>query len=277
MALYENTIKRESSLDKPDKIQEAYENMLMEERKFEFPAFQAKMKQFTNPKLFIQFRDTVLDSKPFKALTDNDQARVRKMFADRAKEKFGRLPEDTNPNEDILLEATTEAKFIRDEIKKRFKLTNRDVAVKAHNYSMGSSVRVEIKSPKALPFYNKIKEIGSSKERVHRDDFGNILGGGNTYIFVEIDWKFRDKLIKKIEMDFLKQVTGDYMNDIGTNTISMYGDYAIYKEKGKKEFHAIHKKKSSAGRALFSVIEAAGALLHLMLEYDDVTALKKLV
>ena len=56
MALYENTIKRESSLDKPDKIQEAYENMLMEERKFEFPAFQAKMKQFTNPKLFIQFR-----------------------------------------------------------------------------------------------------------------------------------------------------------------------------------------------------------------------------
>ena len=192
MALYENTIKRESSLDKPDKIQEAYENMLMEERKFEFPAFQAKMKQFTNPKLFIQFRDTVLDSKPFKALTDNDQARVRKMFADRAKEKFGRLPEDTNPNEDILLEATTEAKFIRDEIKKRFKLTNRDVAVKAHNYSMGSSVRVEIKSPKALPFYNKIKEIGSSKERVHRDDFGNILGGGNTYIFVEIDWKFRD-------------------------------------------------------------------------------------
>ena len=28
MALYENTIKRESSLDKPDKIQEAYENML---------------------------------------------------------------------------------------------------------------------------------------------------------------------------------------------------------------------------------------------------------
>ena len=277
MALYENTIKRESSLDKPDKIQEAYENMLMEERKFEFPAFQAKMKQFTNPKLFIQFRDTVLDSKPFKALTDNDQARVRKMFADRDKEKFGRLPEDTNPNEDILLEATTEAKFIRDEIKKRFKLTNRDVAVKAHNYSMGSSVRVEIKSPKALPFYNKIKEIGSSKERVHRDDFGNILGGGNTYIFVEIDWKFRDKLIKKIEMDFLKQVTGDYMNDIGTNTISMYGDYAIYKEKGKKEFHAIHKKKSSAGRALFSVIEAAGALLHLMLEYDDVTALKKLV
>jgi len=180
-------------------------------------------------------------------------------------------------NEDILVEATTEAKFIRDEIKKRFKLTNRDVAVKAHNYSMGSSVRVEIKSPKALPFYNKIKEIGSSKERVHRDDFGNILGGGNTYIFVEIDWKFRDKLIKKIEMDFLKQVTGDYMNDIGTNTISMYGDYAIYKEKGKKEFHAIHKKKSSAGRALFSVIEAAGALLHLMIEYDDVTALKKLV
>ena len=122
MALYENTIKRESSLDKPDKIQEAYENMLMEERKFEFPAFQAKMKQFTNPKLFIQFRDTVLDSKPFKALTDNDQARVRKMFADRAKEKFGRLPEDTNPNEDILLEATTEAKFIRDEIKRDLNL-----------------------------------------------------------------------------------------------------------------------------------------------------------
>jgi hypothetical protein len=204
MALYENTIKRESSIDKPDRIQEAYENML-----------------------------------------------------------------------DTLLEARNEAQVIRDEIKKRFKLTSRDVSVRS---SRGSAVNVEIKTAKALPYYNKIKEIGKSQEKIDYDEYtGSILRGGNLFIFVEIDWKFRDKLIKKIEMDFLKKVTGDYMNDIGTNTINLYGNYAIYKEKGKKEFRAIHTKKGSAGRPLYSVIEAAGALLHLMLEYDDVTALKKLV
>ena len=67
---------------------ESFKDFMESASKFQFPNFQAKMKQMTNPKNFKAFVDTVLDSKNFKNLTDEDQGRVQKMIRDRAKEKF---------------------------------------------------------------------------------------------------------------------------------------------------------------------------------------------
>jgi hypothetical protein len=72
---------------------ESFKDFMESASKFQFPNFQAKMKQMTNPKNFKAFVDTVLDSKNFKNLTDEDQGRVQKMIRDRAKEKFGKMPE----------------------------------------------------------------------------------------------------------------------------------------------------------------------------------------
>jgi len=58
------------------------------------------------------------------------------------------------------------------------------VSVRADNYSMGSSVYVEVKDPTAD--YEAIQDIALQQESIRRCDFsGEILSGGNTYIHVK--------------------------------------------------------------------------------------------
>ncbi len=76
------------------------------------------------------------------------------------------------------------AKEIRDELRAAG-VPARAVSVRSDNFSMGSSVNVEIKS---LDVSYAVVEAGASKhDRVSRDGFGEILGGGNMYVTVRVD------------------------------------------------------------------------------------------
>lgn len=76
---------------------------------------------------------------------------------------------------------------IRAEIKRAHGLGARDVSVRADNYSMGSSIRIEIKSPRAFDLRLEIQRVASGHERVHRDEAtGEILSGGNRFVHVDV-------------------------------------------------------------------------------------------
>lgn len=180
----------------------------------------------------------------------------------------------------LMNEGKEEAAAIREVLKNKFKLTNRDVSVKARHGGTSSSVTVSLKSTKALPFMKKIEEIGRGKESYQRDQAtGSILAGGNTFIFVELDYKFRGILVKKIEAEINKNITDEFMNgEGGGNSIKIYGDYQVVKDRQKKDdqFYVLHSKSHSVGSNVFSIIEAAARLLYLMLKNEDVKNLKKL-
>ena len=180
----------------------------------------------------------------------------------------------------LLTEGKEEAKAIRDALKTQFKLTNRDVSVKARSGGTSSAVNVTIKGPKALPYWKKIEEIGRGQEHYQRDQVTQtILAGGNTFVFVNLDWKFRDKLIKKIEAEISKKITDEFMHgEGGGNAIKVYGDYTVVKDRQSKDdqFWVTHSKSHSAGPNVRSIIEAAGRVLHLMLKNEDAKNLKKL-
>lgn len=60
--------------------------------------------------------------------------------------------------------------------------TSRDVSVRADYFSLGSAIRVVIKNP-AVPLAT-VKTLAESHERIDRDQWGDILGGGNRYVDV---------------------------------------------------------------------------------------------
>lgn len=166
-------------------------------------------------------------------------------------------------------------KEIRELLKKKFGLTNRDVSIR---YS--GSIDIKLKTVKALPYMNKIKEAAEKHESYQRDQVtGAILRGGNTFAFVTLDWKFRDKLVKQIEAEISKKITDEFMyGEGGGNSITVYGAYEVVKWRNRPSdaFGVIHKKQASAGPVQRSIMEAAGRVLHLMLEFEDEKALKKL-
>ena len=59
---------------------------------------------------------------------------------------------------------------------------SRDVSIRADSYSLGSSIRVVIKNP-AVPLH-VVKRLAETHENIHRDEHGEILGGGNRFVDV---------------------------------------------------------------------------------------------
>lgn len=177
----------------------------------------------------------------------------------------------------LMNEGNEKTSDIRTVLKKELGLTNRDVSVRMR--SGGGSIGVTLKTTKALPYMQKIKEVSEKHESYQRDQAtGTILRGGNTFVFVELDWKFRSRLVKQIEAEINKKVTDEFMNgEGGGNTITVYGNYDVYKDRQsiKDEFRVV-TKSSSAGPPQYSIIEAAGRVLHLMIKNEDIKALKKL-
>lgn len=180
--------------------------------------------------------------------------------------------------EQVLAEAKKEgpAYEVREALKKQFGLTSRDVSVR----SKRGSIDITLKTVKALPYMKKIKNISSQHERYQLDQATQtILRGGNTFVFVNLDWKFRDRLVKQIEAEISKKITDEFMHgEGGGNTITVYGNYEVVKWRNTSsdEFGVLHKKQSSAGPIQRSIMECAGRVLHLMLEFEDEKALKKL-
>lgn len=60
--------------------------------------------------------------------------------------------------------------------------SSRDVSVKSEYYSMGSSIRVVIKNPTVPSAV--VESIANEHESIDRDQWGEILSGGNRFVFV---------------------------------------------------------------------------------------------
>lgn len=79
--------------------------------------------------------------------------------------------------------------------------TSKDVGVRSHLYSMGSSIYVTIKNP-TIP-KSVVTDIAKSHERIDRDHFGEILSGCNRYVSVS----YSDDALKALGAQWLSAVT----------------------------------------------------------------------
>lgn len=167
---------------------------------------------------------------------------------------------------EYLEEGASEALRIRTALKKGLKLSNRDVSVKARSGGMSSAVNVSIKNMKALQLKTKIEEIGSKEEYYTRDEAtGEILGGGNTFIFTEIDYKFRQELAKKIQVEFDKVNKKTPLDDVEHGSIKLFKTFEIIKPSNggffaslpKKHIHSEIRDIKYISGAIFSLISQA--------------------
>lgn len=77
---------------------------------------------------------------------------------------------------------TEHAAEIRATLKREHGWTPRQVSIRAQYFSLGSSIDVTVKDPAiSLPV---VKVIAEQAEVIHRDGFGEILGGANRYVSV---------------------------------------------------------------------------------------------
>ena len=127
---------------------------------------------------------------------------------------------------EFLNEGNDEAKLIRGILKKEFGLSSRDVSVKTDKAGFSTSVTVSIKTSKALGFLSKIKNLAKDHKKVDHDQAtGEILGGGNTFIFTEIDYKFEVQLKDMVDAEFKKQTKGEFSI---TDQVTLFGTFVIH-------------------------------------------------
>jgi hypothetical protein len=127
---------------------------------------------------------------------------------------------------ELINEDKETAKIIRTKLKSELGLSSRDVSVKSRNGGYSSAVNVSIKTLKALSVKQKIEELGQGNENYETDSAsGEILSGGNTFIFTEIDWKFKDELGEKIQAEFEKVTKGEFNDD--SKDVLLYKTFRI--------------------------------------------------
>ena len=142
------------------------------------------------------------------------------------------------------------AKIFRDIVKEKYGLTSRDVSITAKNIH---AVNVSIKSMKGIHYKKQLEVMGKSKEKIDRDErSGEILSGGNTFVFVKIDWNFRkelwnvvDKEVKKLPKDFLELNNTEKSNRV---TIFDYIDIMKVDFRGKPEGYSVINSTSTTLR-----------------------------
>jgi len=140
---------------------------------------------------------------------------------------------------EFLLEGKEEASAIRQVLKSKFGLSSRDVSVTSKYGGYSSSVTVSIKTAKGLPYFNKIEDIGKGQERYEVDQVSQeILAGGNTFVFVQIDRKLEKTLTDSIKKEIEKQskgnfAEGDRLTLFKTFTVDYYDDRTFIVGAGK--------------------------------------------
>ena len=107
---------------------------------------------------------------------------------------------------------------IRHKLKKDFGLGVRDVSVTCSNYSMGSSVSIKAKSPRAAKMFRELEAIGSEAEEVTRCEMtGEILSGGNCYMHVTLDWDLKKQAVARLQPIFAPMKAAAEASGHGTN------------------------------------------------------------
>jgi len=94
--------------------------------------------------------------------------------------------------------AAESAKAIRQALKAEHGWTSRDISVRSENYSMGSSVDLKIKRAGIDP--ETVTRIANAESYIRYDErTGEILGGGNRFVFVDFDHKLERQVTEPLE------------------------------------------------------------------------------
>jgi hypothetical protein len=129
---------------------------------------------------------------------------------------------------DFLNEDSDVAKEIRKILKDKFGLSSRDVSVRSSIAGYSSSINIKLKTIKSLAYTKKIESLSGELESYETENgTGEILSGGNTFIFVEMDYKFRTNLEDDIQKEFEKQLSGRIFDE--NTTVVLYGAFMISK------------------------------------------------
>ena len=126
----------------------------------------------------------------------------------------------------MTVRTTETAKEVRKTIKK-LGYSAKQVSVRKD----GGSVKVNIKALEASKNIDKIEAAVKVFEHYRTDDFsGEILSGGNTFVFVGIDWEFADKVIDG-KREEIENVNIDWVDVKKHNIIGVFE----FLEKHKKQ------------------------------------------
>jgi len=71
---------------------------------------------------------------------------------------------------------------IRATLKAKHKITSRQVSIRSDNYSMGSAIRITVNDPTVSA--KLVEGIAAPSESIDRDQFVDILSGGNRFVTV---------------------------------------------------------------------------------------------
>lgn len=136
------------------------------------------------------------------------------------------------------MNTTEKSKVIRETIKKELGLNSRHVAVKTDNYSMGSSINLNIKSMEAYENMDRIKEIAEGQEKIRRCEYSmEILSGGNTFVFVrveenvkrEVASKYKDEIVELMDRtrELSDKTTGESSTINGVEVTMFYSGHSF--------------------------------------------------
>lgn len=130
--------------------------------------------------------------------------------------KLKSVKESTTPLSrfETITEGKEESTAIRKILKDKYKLTSRDVGVVNKYGGYSSSVTLTIKTEKALALKDKLDNLSNEFQKYERDyATQEILLGGNTYVFVQMDRKLSKGLEDKIVAQVEKVMKGDPSTD----------------------------------------------------------------
>lgn len=120
------------------------------------------------------------------------------------------------------------AAAIRKELKKQLGVTNRQVSVRSRNSGYDEAIDVTIKDLKVNKA--KVEAIASRHEHIRRCEYsGEILAGGNTYVFVTLDYDALSAAKEEL-LETAKKIINDNKDLLGTNegkTIAENSDLEI--------------------------------------------------
>ena len=103
-----------------------------------------------------------------------------------------------------------------------------DISVRIEKYSMGESFHITVKTIISM---EKVEQVAKGNEKVDRDADGDILAGGNTFIFVGYSLELADKDIQKII-----EVAGQLGDDSDRDSIVRFVAAELVKEDYFKSF-----------------------------------------